>query len=289
MDAILAEVAQRYAEAGQTTLDGQPGVLRGIDQDFDSLRQQLSGPTTTRNRRDAANIVRSPDQPEAAEATTIRERMMALLDPDTEPLPGQMDLRDFSAVLRHGAQVESLSEADTSRFNELMSGGEEKLRSGEFFQAERRFTRALRYTPGHPLAMAGVAHAQLASGLHLTSSMTLRSLLTNRPEMIDVRYGADVLPPRPRIDAALIALREMVGNASRSASDRSAAGLLLAYLGHQLNDPALVGEGISALRSADATDPLLPVLELVWIGAASASDPPTDLPPVQGEAAPDAK
>ncbi len=139
-----------------------------------------------------------------------------------------------------------------------MASGEELLRDGEYFWAERRFERALRFAPGHPYAMAGVGHSTLGAGLYVPAGLSLRRLLTTNPEMIDVAYGPDLLPSRARLTMAVQKLQELVRTVRR---DRELHAFLLAYIGHQLDDDELITEGLGAM---DAADPLRELLGKVW-------------------------
>jgi hypothetical protein len=149
------------------------------------------------------------------------------------------------------------------------------LRRGEYFWAERRFLRALRFVPGHPLATAGLGHAQLGAGLYESAALTLRSLLMHQPEMIDTRYDESLLPNRVRL---LTAIEEI-----RSPSEMSqgeSTGFLLAYVGHQLDDAELVSDGLRMMEEAKPESTLRPLLEAVWVDDPAPGDgrEETDVP-----------
>lgn len=227
--------------------------------------------------------------------STVRERLEEMRRRTGErdavaTVPSPLDVRDFGEVLRHGKKIEHLSDGDQTRFNELMVEAEQKMAEGEYFPAERRFTRALRYTPGHPYAIAGVMNAQLGAGLYLSASLSMRMLFTNYPEMIDVAYRGDLLPKRPQLTKAIDDLRAKLTNPKSLPEDLPAFGMLMAYFGHQIDDAAVVREGLLAMREHSVGDPLVTLLESVWLGedkpAASAVDPsrpqqPAALEPAQ--------
>ena len=48
--------------------------------------------------------------------------------------------------------------------------------------------------------------------------------------------------------------------------DASGYGLVLAFIGHQLEMPAIVGEGLVPMRLDESTESLAEVLEAVWLG-----------------------
>jgi hypothetical protein len=170
-------------------------------------------------------------------------------------------LEKLTAPLRHGTQVDHLTTTAQSRFQELVASGEQKLRAGEYFWAERRFERALRFTPGHPLATAGKGHAQIGAGLYAPAAATLHRLLTERPEMIDVRYGQELLPSRVRLNIAVERLRQLLAEER----DRALHAFLLAYIGHQVDMPELVREGLELMGESSPGDPLHAVLQQVWL------------------------
>jgi len=179
---------------------------------------------------------------------------------------------DMGPVLRHGQRIDHLSAQMRDRFNELVASGEQQLRDGDYFAAERQFDRALRLAPGHPLANAGLANAQLGAGLYLSSALTLRNLFSLQPEMIDVRYSPDLLP-KPERMATLI---ESIHNRMKDSApaDRASYGLLLAYIGHQTDRPAQVTEGLNIMAEADPQSTLLPLLREIWLNQGAAPEQP---------------
>lgn len=232
---ILERVADRYAQA--TEPEEPPGELASqLDEAFARLREELG----------------AEPPPEGAEEQA----------PDTAGAPG-LSIDDFGVILQHGETIEHYAVGDPGRFLELMAEGEEMLKRGEYFWAERRFTRALRFTPGHPIATAGLAHAQIGAGLNVSAALALRRLVTRHPEMLDVRYGPELLPNRVRLNVAVRALEEDIAAFER---DRDLNGFLLAYVGHQLDDRALIERGLQAIEEAAPDDPLLPLLRRVWLG-----------------------
>jgi hypothetical protein len=175
---------------------------------------------------------------------------------------GRLSLRELGPLLRHGAELRHLSGGDPTRFDELMTAAEESLGAGEYFRAERRFARALRFTPGHPLATAGLAHAQIGAGLYVTAALGLRRLLIDRPEMIGVRYAQPLLPNRVRMNLAVTTLRSRIRAEER---DRAHYAFLLAYVGRHMDEPAITEEGLRLLEESSPQDPLPAVLRAVWL------------------------
>ncbi len=238
-ESVLQGVAERAASTWQVDFPEAGGVVSKLEEELAALTAEL----------EAAQ----PETPEAEGAPPA--------GPDAAG-PTLPKIEDLAGPLRHGRRIESLVTDDQSRFNELMASAQEKLRNGEYFWAERRFSRALRFTPDHPLATAGIVNAQLGAGLWGPSALTLRRLVTHNPEMIDVRYGPDLLPNRVRINVAIRDLRQLIATVER---DRALHALLLAYIGHQIADRPLVAEGLDAMRKAAPDDPLYELLEAIWL------------------------
>lgn len=184
-------------------------------------------------------------------------------DDDEEEGPSIMETEAILELLRHGQEIKTLAGDNENRFNDLLRDGEAFLRAGEYFKAERRFDHALRFTPGHPMALVGLAHAQIGAGLYPSAAASLRDLYTRRPEMIDARFDAGLLPERRRVRTIIDELRERM----RSGSRPEGYALLLAYIGHQIEDRVLVTQGIDRIAVATPEDPMLPVLKGLWADA----------------------
>jgi hypothetical protein len=235
---VMEQVRQRYAAARPEAPQDAPADELLLDEHFELLRELLAE-TAAPTAGDGAD---------GADPGSGRSRL-------------PMDIEKLAGPLRHGAQVDRLTDEDETRFQELVAAGEQRLRDGEYFWAERRFDRALRFTPGHPLATAGKGHAQIGAGLYAPAALTLRRLLTQRPEMIDVRYGPDVLPNRVRLNIAVNRLRELLPEPR----DRALYAFLLAYIGYQTDKPDLVEEGLRIMGEASPDDPLHALLVEVWL------------------------
>jgi hypothetical protein len=168
---------------------------------------------------------------------------------------------EITGTLRHGESINVLSGVDDSRFNEVVRLGETALAKGEYFLAQKRFTQALRFIPGHPLATAGLGHANIGAGLYLSASHVLQSLLSFQPEMIDVLYGPHLLPPRIELVRAAIAVQ----NRLDSERDGNTYAFLLAYIGHQIDDEEMVNTGIAELeKHGKKGDAFVELLKALW-------------------------
>ncbi len=251
---ILQRIAKRYAQRENTDVDVELSLLDQLDEQFRKLREQLL----------EAEAAAAPDTEATDEGDEGDEEQ-------GEADPWDPNLRELMPSLRHGESLKQLASQDRTRFNELLAQAEQRLRDGEYFYAERRFRRALRYVPGHPLATAGMAHAQIGAGLYLPAALTLRRLLTNHPEMIDVQYDQSLLPNRVRLKTVIDALQSRLPEQR----DRGLNAFVLAYIGHQLDDRSLVEAGLALMGEVRNDDPLLVVLRDVWL---SGFEVPTELP-----------
>ena len=168
----------------------------------------------------------------------------------------------LASALRHGEQLKTFSAQKSTRFDELVQLGEQKLAKGDYFDAQRRFNQALQFIPGHPLATAGLGHAKIGAGFYLSAGYVLQSLLSFQPEMIDVEYGEGLLPPRIELVRAAVTVK----NRLDVERDAGTYAFLLAYIGHQLHDQEMVEDGLRVLQMhTDFDDPIMPLLRKIWL------------------------
>ncbi len=270
---IQLSVADRFAAlAGEdptTTVDGRPSdlnseILTELEETLRRLRERLAG------RGGDAKQPTGPDGegfPPGADRRGLdvdgspRNRLRA--DPFTAGNPLPKTLAEYGLMLRHGERIDRLASDDPTRFNELLAAGEKALSDGRYFWAERRFNRALRFVPGHPLPTAGLAHSQIGAGLYQSAALTLRSLFTFQPEMIDARYGPELLPERTRLLEAMATLEVRL----HTVRDRNLFAFLLAYVGRLVDDRAALERGLAIMAADAPDDPLLPLLESIWLSS----------------------
>lgn len=189
---------------------------------------------------------------------------------------GESDIADIALILRHGQRIDALSSPDVGRFNELVRLAQRRLEEGEYFWAERRFDRALRLQPGHPLATAGLGHARIGAGLHLSAGHALHSLLSLQPEMIDVQYDEHLLPPRIELVTAAVEITNRLGEER----DAATYGFLLAYIGHQLDDEEMISRGLDVFEGrVGSSDAFVSLLRTVWQEADEPVNSPPEAPP----------
>ncbi len=175
---------------------------------------------------------------------------------------------------------ESPKEADT--YAAHMSKGEALLSASKYFDAEDSFVRALALQAQDPLANVGRIHAQLGAGMFISAATNLKRLFSERPEMIGTRYAPSLMPPAPRAKTLAEQLRMHIKDPTSGIGKES--GMLLAYLGYQANDAAIVKEGLEAMaqktypeQSADIL--LLGLFQKIWVEGRDLPPAPAPAPP----------
>ena len=192
------------------------------------------------------------------------------VDPKDEKRAGvNMSLDDYALVLKHGKQIDSMTGDEKNRLNELLSEGQRAMYEGNSFVAEKRFEVALAIHPNDPLALAGLLHCQISANLPSSAAITLKKLFIEHPEMMDVKWGPQAIPPRARLEKSLAesSRRIVLGR------DASQYGLLQAYIGHLLNDQDAVTAGLFAMRGNMGDEHMAVILRKLWV------DPATDMSP----------
>lgn len=277
-DRIVRDVVRAYADAPNVNVNADPRVIEDVRKEIEALRGTLRGRVTT---TEAPKLEVAPDPTETPEPG-IDPRTglpMAPTKPDVnetavpgEPLSEdeaaiQEELRNAETIrrlaenLRHGGTVSDLSPGERARVDQLVRSGQDNIQKGEFFAAERCFADALALNPGNPLLIAGLGNSQLGAGLYLSAGLSFRELFTSYPEMIDTRYEVRLLPKEARLRQAVDALRERISGKT----DADSFGLLLAYLGHQLEDRSLVNEGLGVVTGNPTNDAMRLLLQEVWL------------------------
>ncbi|NBX36391.1 MAG: hypothetical protein EBR10_04080 [Planctomycetes bacterium] len=164
-------------------------------------------------------------------------------------------------VLAHGETVSQLDGGSKEALDSLLRLGDDAMRKGRFFSAEKDFIAASQIAPANVLPLAGLINAQVAAGLQMSASVSMRRLFINWPEMIDTRYAMDLLGGEAR-------LRTIAGECiKRSEGSRSAGdyGLITAWIGHQLSDRELVTRGLDILALSPNDSELQRALRIIWL------------------------
>ena len=175
-----------------------------------------------------------------------------------------LTLDETLLILRHGTKLERLDSGSKDAMDRLLQLGSDFMGTRRYFRAEDAFRTASIIAPSSPLPLLGLASAQVGCGVQLAAAITLRRLLTDFPEMIDVRLAANLqCDPQRMRDVAQQCVR--FGRDSANASD---FGLVAAWSGHQLGDRALVESGLSLMDGASTKDPFVEALRAVWLAPA---------------------
>ncbi|MGA1223917.1 MAG: tetratricopeptide repeat protein [Phycisphaerales bacterium] len=267
VDAINGEEKPAQPE-GAAPGDATPGMegmtpLDRVRESLESLRpdakpaDETTRPATGDGKQDSTEpLVPADGVPRGGEAEREAERV--------KQRGALLSVEDAALVLRHGKKIDSLSRDDRRRVDELARQGEAALREGDYFRAERRFEQARMLASDNPLAEVGIAHAQLGAGLYLSASLSLRNLFMAFPELIDARYDRELFPATERLDRAIETMRERM----KRGDEVAGYGLILAYIGHQTGDRALIEEGLAGISGTEKLDASRKLLEAVWLGEA---------------------
>ena len=186
----------------------------------------------------------------AAESDDARTLAQRVLDVDLPPVDHLINRETSNIVYRRH-----------------MTRGEALLGEARWFLAEERFTAALAIIPGDPMAAAGRVHAQIGAGMFLSAAVNLRNLLRAYPEFIPVRFNEELLPRGDRLDVLQRQLRQRAELDTNIGRD---SALLLAYLGHQFDQPDVTREGFEKLERIESAlsiepDPLNDAIKAIWI------------------------
>ena len=190
------------------------------------------------------------------------ETELPTIDPDSEL--GQL-LTDLSYDL---PRVKTLAGQDPNRINKLLSRGEQELKAERYIVAENIYRQVLRDKSDDPLAQAGLVHSQMGAGMIRSAAFNLRDLFADHPELIALRYDDNLLPATDRLRWLQNRLQKMIGEEIHGADP----GLILAYLGYQLEAKPLVEFGLNVAEAEAPRDPLMPVLRKIWIEGKDADD-----------------
>jgi len=262
--AVPAPGAAPSGVAGSTRADGQPVTAltperQSISQAVRSLRERfMSLPGITRtelaDQQLMGTVPGAPGQqpanaPEPAAGT------------EGEGAIRPLTLDETLLILRHGTKVERLDSGSKDAMDRLLRLGSDFMQARRYFRAEDAFRTASIIAPSRPLPLLGLASAQVGGGVQLAAAITLRRLLTDFPEMIDVRLAPNLQCDAQRMrDVAQQCVR--FGRESTNASD---FGLVAAWAGHQLDDRTLVESGLALMESVDAKDPFVQALRALWL------------------------
>jgi hypothetical protein len=284
---IVRDVIRAYADVPNVNVNADPRVVEEVRKELEVLRGTLRGTVAPAEKPplDVApdptappepgidprtGLPMAPERPAEVDSTVPGESTLSTEEQEAvkQELLNAEAIRRLAENLRHGSTVSDLSPGDRARVDQLVRSGQDNIDKGEFFTAERCFADALALNSGNPLLIAGLGNSQLGAGLYLSAALTFRELFTSYPEMIDTRYEVRLLPREARLRQAVDALRERISGKT----DADSFGLLLAYLGHQLEDRGLINEGLGVVTGNPANDAMRMLLQEVWLADRSRTD-----------------
>jgi hypothetical protein len=291
-DEVLNSVRQRYELVRPPVTDVTPaGAAQGTDAAGAAPAQGLGGPDQATAQRSLGAL--TPERQSIAQAVRdLRQRFMALpgttrLDASREPGPGDpaapgqaqpaaapadeplgvrpLTLDETLLILRHGTKVERLDSGSKDAMDRLLRLGSDFMSTRRYFRAEDAFRTASIIAPSSPLPLLGLASSQVGGGVQLAAAITLRRLLTDFPEMIDVRLAPNIqCDPQRMRDVG-----EQCVRYGRESSNSSDFGLVAAWCGHQLGERALVESGLALMDAAHEKDPFTQTLRAIWLSPAA--------------------
>lgn len=172
----------------------------------------------------------------------------------------------LEVMRRQRLEVDSLVPRNPDLLPELytlhMQAAERLMAQARYFEAEARYTLALAENPGDTAALAARVHAAIGAGLYVSAAANLRLMLSERPELITVRYDHAILPRPGRLADAVEELTELSQPDRRTA--REGLPLLLAYIGYQTDDEPALRTGLARM-SEPGDQRLALLLQLIWI------------------------
>ncbi|MEM9346282.1 MAG: hypothetical protein AAGB26_06680 [Planctomycetota bacterium] len=181
------------------------------------------------------------------------------------PLPSIDDDSELGKLLKDLTydlpRVETLAGEDPNRINKLLTRGEQELEAERYMIAENIYRQVLREKGDDPLAKAGLVHSQMGAGMIRSAALNLRGLFADHPELIALKYDDNLMPQTERLRWLQNRLQKMISEEIHG----SPPGLVLAYLGYQLEAKPLIEYGLNVAESEAPRDPLMPLLRRIWL------------------------
>ncbi len=245
---------QTFADAERLRLDALVAAfMRGEPDDFVEGREN-------REDNDAGENAEDADDEATAKAPMSESEIIANLRAmESRGLRGDLDellnLLDYDMP-----RMSSLAGDSETRLNKTLREAEILMASERFYDAESRYRAALSISPNHPLAQAGLVHAQMGAGMVRSAAFSLRKLFEEHPELIATKYDAKLLPAHSRLKS----IRRDLEAAAKGGLWVEPA-LMLAYLGYQTENPRLTEYGLNLAQVRAPKDPLVVVLRRIWL------------------------
>jgi hypothetical protein len=243
--------------AGQAT-GAEPGT--GADTPLwesrlQKLRQQMDDAKASSAAAEAKSQLRRSAELGAADGKQNGARPAAKPVKASESSFITLDPATLEMIRLSGGEVGSytLTTAEKDLYSSYMTEGSAALARGRYFDAEEQFARCLSVSPGDPMASAARINAQVGGALFLSAAVNLVALLQEHPELAGVRYTGETMPSPKRLADIAIVLRERIARVqTETATVPQDAAFLMAYVGFQLKDAALLQEGFAALEKTGA-------------------------------------
>jgi len=273
--AVMKEVKQRFESrlnedekiAETEGNQKQPSAQKDSDERVLSAYEKLKKEIGDKQQEIDAQISADPKSGASSSTANPADQSTTAVDAKDQKRTGvNMTLDEYALVLKHGQRIDSMTGPEKNRLNELLSEGQRAMYEGNSFVAEKRFEVALAIHPDDPLALAGLLHCQISANLPNSAAISLKKLFTQHPEMMDVKWGPQAVPPRPRLEKSLLEATHRIA----IGRDVPQYGLLQAYIGHLLSDQDAVTAGLFAMRGDVSDENMAAILRKLWV------DPATD-------------
>lgn len=271
LDEIREQSQQTAAErlANNALPDNRPDWMKALDEPTDEQVDDAEEGLEATLARIRAGLLELDTTGEAAGAAGGEDESPEDAERRAE---ANAALDELMGDLTYNVRLDTLVAERQGRINELFVQGEKELGEGRFLNAERTYRQVRLEAADNPLGQVGLIHAQLGAGMVRSAAFNLRSLFEDHPELIATRYGQNLLPPADRLEWLQKELQRMVD----SENSNTEPGLMLAYLGHQVESRQLVRYGLAIAEDGSPLDPLLPVLRRIWLDQKPADAPGAD-------------
>jgi hypothetical protein len=264
-----SDAAQRTAAAETTDL--RPEWMKAMDEPEEEEVRRVEETLEQTLERIRTGLEDARRQREAAEGGTP-----GLAGTQAEVSPEEQSRRDAADArlnalmddLTYNVRLETLVAQREGRLNDLLAEAETQMAEGKFLNAERTYRQVRLEATDNPLGEVGMVHAQLGAGMIRSAAFNLRGLFEEHPELIATRYGEDLLPPAERLEWLQKELQRIIDADASSLEP----GLMMAYLGHQVESRQLVRYGLAIAEDAAPYDQLIPVLRRIWLDGGGADE-----------------
>jgi hypothetical protein len=263
---------------------------------LDELSERFGSTEVKSSARDDADLMHATDRKPTEYVPGSWRNAVKNRDDARDQPKLEIDERTLGIIRAAGGTLGKLGFGEgiiDDPFELHMRQGQRLLQDGVYFSAEERFSRALSYKAGDPMAMVGRIHAQIGAGLHVSAALNLQELLINHPELIAVRYIGGSIPSVPRLKTQADSLRERLDDARRMGVEPNReTALLLAYVGYQAELTADIAPSLDAYERGGSTaeQNLAAVLREIWLKPPAAPlapiEPPAEAPVEQPAQAP---